>query len=318
MWAKRALRRQDAVVVLMLHRVLSPAARSRTLTEPAITVDAQAFADMVGHLAAEYDVVDLSMPVPPVGRGKLRVAITFDDGWTDNREAVLSAMSRHRVPMTIFLCPGLMGRTGPFWPERVRALLAGRDRAEQERVIAGLKQHPRIERENRIEALARELGKDLSNVVDTVDSTLDWQQVFEMQQKGVNFGSHTQSHEILTALAPQEISGQLTQSRQELEHTLGRDCAILAYPNGNNSAEVREQTRRAGYRLAFTTEAGVWTADTDPMGVPRINIADDRICGLDGRFSRAVFEFSVFWQAWRAHRRNSQRGAPQADVAHAT
>jgi hypothetical protein len=52
--------------------------------------------------------------------------------------------------------------------------------------------------------------------------------------------------------------------------------------------------------MAFTTIPGVFAPDTNPLLIPRINIWERKVTSPAGRFSRAAFEYAVFWKAARA------------------
>ncbi len=58
----------------------------------------------------------------------MRIMFTFDDGWKDNYTNALPVIRELRIPVTVFVCPGLVGRTLPFWPELVASLACQRPR----------------------------------------------------------------------------------------------------------------------------------------------------------------------------------------------
>jgi hypothetical protein len=57
-----------------------------------------------------------------------------------------------------------------------------------------------------------------------------------------------------------------------------------------------------GFTAAFTTRRAAWTAASDPMAIPRVNVCEQGVTGTNGGFSPAMFEYNVFWKAWRATR----------------
>ena len=202
--------------------------------------------------------------------------------------------------MTIFVCPGLLGQGMPFWPERVAASFrAARPAAREEEieaVINGLKPHTAAEREEMMASLPAR-GQSMA---DEPDKTVSWAQIAEMNRAGVTFGSHTQTHQVLTAVSETAAREEIRESKVAIECALNKRCDLFAYPNGDHSCETRRLLAEAGFALAFTTERGAWTTACDPLAIPRPNISDDDVVGPLGRFSPAMFEYTVFWKAVRA------------------
>ncbi len=69
-----------------------------------------------------YKVVPLERLVREVDAGRIHrkwVAITFDDGWRDNVEAV-KILNRWRLPATIFMIVGYIGRDDYLTKEQIR------------------------------------------------------------------------------------------------------------------------------------------------------------------------------------------------------
>ena len=81
--------------------------------------------------------------------------------------------------------------------------------------------------------------------------TLEWDALAELADRGVEIGSHTVSHPYLTQLADSELDRELRESRERLEHQLGRRCRFVAYPYGDHDERVRAAARAAGYEAAF-------------------------------------------------------------------
>lgn len=101
-------------------------------------------------------------------------------------------------------------------------------------------------------------------------TTLDADQVREMQRSGVDFESHSYSHHDLTTLDPQACLDDLRMSRETLEDLLGRRVGFLAYPRGRNNPMVREAAAKAGYAHSFTLPEG--REPVDDHGLPRVGV----------------------------------------------
>jgi peptidoglycan/xylan/chitin deacetylase (PgdA/CDA1 family) len=306
------------VVVLTFHRILPDDEFAQTSSLPGIVVRQKTFERFMAWASQECDIIDLGKGVPSwdVSAPRPRIALTLDDGWLDNYEVLQNTAVRHSATATIFICPGVMARRFPFWPERVISLLkrmpekcrlAGifddvpdSERADSvQNIIERLKGIRPTEREKCIQQL-RELS--VGTVQDSSDEplncTMNWEQVQDLQQQGITFGSHTLTHPILTQIPAEAARNELIESRQRIEKALGAPCRMFAYPNGNNNEEVRECAAAAGYSVAFTTEPGCWTRASEPLRVPRINVSDQKLIDPSGRFSPAMAEYSLFWHSF--------------------
>src|SRR5262249_1443350 len=83
---------------------------------------------------------------------------------------------------------------------------------------------------------------------------MNWAEVREMQSAGMDMGSHTHTHRLLSHLAPQQQRDELRISKEILQHQLGTPITAVAYPVGGRNAYTAETCAMAasvGYRLGF-------------------------------------------------------------------
>ena len=303
-FAKWQLQKSGSVVVLTLHRVLTTEDASATCSLEGIVISQTLFRGLCRYLVTNCQVVPILGAEAGNVEAKLKVALTFDDGWRDNYTTALPILQEYRLPSTIFICPGLAGKTLPFWPERMVGMLRAQPEAktgrEIEIEIESWKHRAHDEREQFLEQLAKTAIKGPQESPEQPDSLMNWQETAEMAAQGVHFGSHTYRHEILTTIPVQAASRELIQSKAEIEKALEITCDTLAYPNGDWSPAVWAATKSAGYSLAFSTQRGAWTGQTDQLAIPRANIYDGNVKGAFGGFSQAVLEYTTFWKSWRA------------------
>lgn len=102
--------------------------------------------------------------------------------------------------------------------------------------------------------------------------TLGLDQVLEMADAGVEFGSHSWAHHDLTQLSEDECVKDLTRSREALEDLLGRPVPFFAYPYGFHAPHVRRAAERAGYAYALTLPEWGERLPPGPHAVPRAGI----------------------------------------------
>ncbi|MGH9861128.1 MAG: polysaccharide deacetylase family protein [Candidatus Acidiferrales bacterium] len=113
---------------------------------------------------------------------------------------------------------------------------------------------------------------------------MTWDQVKELADAGIEFGSHTVNHPDLTQLAPTHLERELADSRREIEQRSGRTVAHFCYPYGKWNGAVRDATLRH-YRSACTTIAGTLRdmpqrAGSDHGLLPRVDAHYVRNPGL--------------------------------------
>jgi peptidoglycan/xylan/chitin deacetylase (PgdA/CDA1 family) len=324
------LKRDGATVVLAFHRVLTDADLATTCSLEGIIVRERTFEKLASFLTRHCHVTDISRrsPCPEKEGEKPQVSITFDDGWHDNVTTAFPIVTRHNLPIVIFVCPGLMGQRQPFWPERAihllkSACLAGVDKrllngllssvtnvlpmpaggpskAWMESMVEGFKSLVPTVRETVMRQL-EDVCSNIEGLTSTPDTTMAWTDFETLRSSGVTFGSHTQSHPILTQIPQERVHKELRGSKAVLEERMGSEtCRFVAYPNGSVSEPVRLEAFQTGYQYAFTIESGTWNKQTDPLLIPRINIWEGKLVNPFGHFSRAMAEYNIFWQAYRS------------------
>lgn len=85
---------------------------------------------------------------------------------------------------------------------------------------------------------------------------LTLEQVREMAEHGIEFGSHTLNHRHLHRLDADELRTEVARGKQQIEELTRRPCKVLAYPAGYYSAEAQRVAREAGHIAAFSTTYG--------------------------------------------------------------
>ena len=94
------------------------------------------------------------------------------------------------------------------------------------------------------------------------------------RQAGMEVGSHTAQHPILSRTSAAGRRAEFDLSRRGLERILGIAVLHLAYPNGRVGDWDRAtmvDARASGFASAMTTLCGVNRRDLDPYAIRRIN-----------------------------------------------
>ncbi len=120
---------------------------------------------------------------------------------------------------------------------------------------------------------------------DFVPRPLDWAQVREMQGRGVDFGSHTLTHPMLSRLGLEEARREISDSRSRLEDRLGNPVPLFCYPRGDFGPAVQRLVQEAGYVAACSTLPGVNGRRADLFALRRTYVSRQ---DTPGDFARRV------------------------------
>lgn len=105
---------------------------------------------------------------------------------------------------------------------------------------------------------------------------LTWEELREMQDRGIEIGSHTANHLPLTKLTPEEQDEEVRLSKLLMEWNGIRTVFSFSYPNGEYDAAMPELLRKNEYLTAVTGDAGLNGFETNPYLMQRVNIPHPR------------------------------------------
>jgi len=108
---------------------------------------------------------------------------------------------------------------------------------------------------------------------DFVPRPLTWAQVREMHAHGIEFGSHTLTHPMLSQIPPDQARHEIADSKRVIEDKLGAPVSVFCYPRGDFDESVRRIVREEGYLAACTTLPGVNDPRTDLFALRRTYVS---------------------------------------------
>ncbi len=225
-------------------------------------------------------------------------ALTFDDGYRDNRDHALPILRRHGAPWTLFVTADYASGHGRLWWLELEEVVRRRDRltlrgsdgsiaelpagnaAEKAAAFAAayaaLRSGPEEVLRDTIATWCAEIGLDVTELVRR--HCMSWDELGQVaREPGVMIGAHTLSHPMLAkhdrGRAWLEIEG----GRAAITDKLGTEPRHLSYPVGDpTSAGPREfqLAAEAGYATAVTARPGhVFREHADYLtALPRVSV----------------------------------------------
>jgi len=294
---------------------------SKVYSSPHIVVRQDTFEKQMRYISQNYTILPLEEFLECRSHGKplplKTVIVTFDDGWRDNYIYAFPVLKKYSIPTTIFLTTRFIGKKRVFWQEKVRFLLA----RLQERFVNApsefsvfLSELPQKGRdlfdgqslEDAVVHMPDKLKYADENVRNDITlclehylnrprfptqshSFLNWEELREMAEFRVTFGSHGANHKILTLLSSKEITEELSESKLQIEKESGAKVTTFAYPDGSYNEFIINKLRAYGYKAALTTKPGLNTTRTNTYCLKRIDVSEDRFSNPGGKFSEALF-----------------------------
>lgn len=290
--------------VLAYHRVLPQVTETGyAFDKDLVSASREEFEWQVRHIARHYRPVSCSEVAEAIESGKPlprnAVMLTFDDGFIDNYEVAFPILRKHGVPGVFFISTGYIDSGDVFWFDHLvhvilkaqapsirldaigQTLELGTDedgrRHAAARLLGLLKRSPESARLQALSELAAAAGVSLSDDEKAGSAPMTWAQIREMSNAGMEFGSHTVSHPILSTIADDaQLQHELCESKAAIERELGRPVVALAYPVGGRDAingDVLAATEKAGYRVAFTYQPGTEIPrQASRFSLPRIHV----------------------------------------------
>jgi len=287
------------------------------------------FEALMEHMAHHYHVVPLSRVVDWMsGETDIparAVALTFDDGYRNVFTEAAPVLKRLGLPATLFVVTDFVFEGRMLWPDWLMSALAASDVPAMRVQINGStidctlgSDREKRQADARLSAACKRLREDeklafLDRVVSGLrvsdeEIRAAWadhapirpDELACLADYGIEVGSHTCSHGIVTRFDPEAMTRELTVSRRLIEEATNRSCTQFSYPNGSPgdfSADTRARVIAAGYGCAVTTIKRRVSRSDDVFEIPRCILTHNEITTAE--FSAHVSGFPAFLRAVR-------------------
>jgi peptidoglycan/xylan/chitin deacetylase (PgdA/CDA1 family) len=308
--------------IFCYHRIIPREIADQQFVHRALYVTPETFERHVAWMKSHGEIVNIDGMMTHPERKMFM--ITFDDGWKDNFTHAFPILKKYNVPATIFISTNNIDNTVLFWSEEL-TIHVGKALATRREEIIGLLQEEilsilydygdtrRIEFNQKctdpsylldrfIECLKLTMALIRQDILSSfyfklgvhthINGSyylLSWDEIRTISNYGIEFGSHTHTHELLDRVDNRTIDYELKESKHRLESELGKEVRLFSYPNGyfQNHA-IQKALRKNGYQYAFTLDSRTIFTDDDPLLLPRCLLFEDISQLMNKYFLRLV------------------------------
>lgn len=281
-----------SVTIIAYHRII---ADDYCGVRPYIAITESNLQRHIKFFKKHYTVISLE---EAVSRIKLKqidknyLVITFDDGYQDNYSIGTKLFVNEKVRPIVFVTTGCVDNQRLLWPDRVRRIVyeAKIERSmqiENPSILVNSDMNSRISAVKQIISFAKLLNiEDRDSYIAGIETVfglpamtertmLSWDEIRNLRDNGVDLGSHTVNHIILTTMSSESVLAEVSVSKERIEAETGLPVKYFAYPNGtchDFSEPVIFELNNAGYEAAVSTVRGVNRHDCDLFKLRRTGI----------------------------------------------
>ncbi len=263
------------IMILAYHGIRDIVASNYPFDAGMVSASSEQFDLQMNFIKKNFDVISFE-DLMKCRNGKISLPkrpmiVTFDDGFSDNYQNAFPILKKYNLPATIFLVSGFVGTREIFWWEKVSyylkhekdffvawgdwgCMLPKKEAQTQTWVLNYFKDLTEDERSHLLAKMAERFLIEESSDFSLI-RPLQWNEVLEMSLNGIEFGSHTVTHPLLSQVSKEKLRFELRESKKEIEQKIKKEVIVLAYPDGrtiNYNDEVVLAVKEAGYAFGIT------------------------------------------------------------------
>ena len=273
-------------LVLLYHRIAEPGEDHFNLcVTPGHFSEHLEVLNKAAKVVRLRDVFESSAPAP-----RLRVAITFDDGYRDNLLVGRRLLEKADAPATLFAVAGDVGEQ--FWWDELEDILFQPESLPASLTITGaptsgvarrdvyfavhriLQDMPAARRADALEQLKVQVHASGP----PRRLRLSEEELRAVPEGGlIDIGAHSMTHPVLSRLSVDGQREEILGCKRRLEELLGSRVTTFAYPFGSSSDFNKDTValvKEAGFESAFMVASDAIWRSTDRFRAARVMVTD--------------------------------------------
>ena len=288
--------KKNKVSILLFHRVHPVRDVMWDPMEPA------RFEYILRFLKKNYTVLPLLeiLDSTPAYTKKPLAAVTFDDGYRDFIDYSVPIMDQLKIPSSMYVVTDCISNDKPTWTFEMDYLFFNTHKLQidwsfdigflprkfrkkkfenKKELIAfclEFKQYIKIIAEENRKILIQDLFRSFNDVTIPTGLMMNWNEVNQIINAGIEVGSHTVTHPPLATISKPDLERELQLSKSEYFKYTGRDPRVIAYPVGSCNEQVKKSAALAGYSYGLAVNNEIYEKGSgDKFEIPRIELYNE-------------------------------------------
>lgn len=261
----------------------------------------EAFDEHVSQLKKNFTIINCAELATLLELGTLThnryAIITFDDGYIDNYTNAFPILKKHNVSGSFYIATDFVDSNHIPWWDEIAFILRNSygqtyqlpsssstfvlDKKSINQTIRKIMNAAKLLRNYSILEVLGDIRARFPKAVEKLQLTepqlfMNWSQINEMATSGMEIGSHTLSHRILSQLSKEEQKEEICNSKELIEKMLSSQVISIAYPVGRYHCYNQtsfEQVKAANYLIGFNNEPGSHRSIRNPFDINRYCVA---------------------------------------------
>lgn len=292
------------LVILNYHRI-SDKKEGKSLSPFDIGVTTEKFEKEMRYLARNFSVIPFSRAIDLLKNGtdwpRFPVVISFDDGYRDVYLNAFPVLERFNLSAIVFISTRMVEKGESFWWDELEGLVAHNHLEEIKLALENcfspeydldlghLKQiqDKRVFLATLTERIKKIKGKYRDELLNRLKpllkleeeekrEVLSWDEIKKLRKNGIELGSHTHNHYLLTFEDQKTITEELKVSKQKLEESLEEKIEFLSYPSGLYNPEIEKMAEECGYKAGCSNSYGFNHKGIDFFSLKRLSLEESQ------------------------------------------
>lgn len=263
-------RGQNNIHILAYHRITENVPDNYKFNTELFSATLEDFDLQMKYVSENYNVINFEQLENRIESNtveKNTLLITFDDGYYDNYSLALPILKKYNLTATVFLATDNIDSGDFFWFDIAAGFFKNTpnvsfdlESINEKFDFSVISRHKAFKRAGSIirnsddsvrvaflSEVRDRYGYEISQDDYNEAKPLTWNNVIEMSDQNIEFGSHSKSHCFLNRITDEQLFDEIIGSKQVIESKLNKTMFSFCYPAGVNNAHIQDVVQSAGY-----------------------------------------------------------------------